>query len=97
MQKLIEAILLAAKFREESYDHAASHQAAQDTSKDCTVVDFNQFYSLTLKEACDKAAEEVGFDMNGTLPIYLLLKNSWNDSLEWATKYNTNPLVAIPG
>ncbi len=41
-------------------------------------------YSIDLYKAADKAAEQIGFDTQGTLPVFLLLKNSWNEILNWA-------------
>lgn len=43
-------------------------------------------YTVTLQEASDEAAESVGFDMQGTEPVYLLLSNSWNQALKWANE-----------
>lgn len=80
MDRLQEAIKLAAKIREESFDNKASQQAINDNR----IVDHNQFYSKSLHEAADEAAEAVGFDKRGTFPIYALLKHSWNESLDWA-------------
>lgn len=48
---------------------------------------YNQEGCMPLDKAADKAAEDVGFDERGTEPVYLLLKNSWNESLDWANKY----------
>ena len=66
MDKLQEAIILAAKLREDSWDESKLS------------------YLLSMWDACDKAAESVGFDKRGTMPIYLLLDSGWNDALDWA-------------
>jgi len=80
MERLAAAILKAAEIHEASYDHEAAKTAAENEKG----VDFNKFYLIPLHVACNTAAVEVGFGTRGTQPIYLLLKNSWNDSLEWA-------------
>ena len=82
MKKFMEAIKLGAKLREKSYDKKASYIASQKPE----IVDFDNFYNLSLIEAADKAAEMVGFDKRGTQPIYLLLKYCWNDILDWANQ-----------
>lgn len=84
MEKLAMAILLAAKLREDSYDVNKAHELGKSCAVKCLVADYTTCYDLSLFEACDKAAEEVGFDTRGSQPVYLLLKNSWNESLAWA-------------
>ncbi len=84
MERLITAILRAAELHERSYNHEKSAKLEKEGK---IAPDFHTCYELPLQEACDKAAEEVGFDERGTEPIYLLLKNSWNDSIAWAEKY----------
>jgi len=80
MERLAQAVKLAAKIREESYDHVAASKAVE--SKE--FVNFDKFYRFSLREAADKAADAVGFDSRGTEPIYLLLNYCWNDILMWA-------------
>jgi len=46
------------------------------------------YYMKTLGESANEAAESVGFDERGTLPIYLLLEYCWNDILDWANQFN---------
>ena len=41
-------------------------------------------YKLSVYDAADKAVAQIGFDVRGTQPIYLLLQHCWNDILEWA-------------
>ena len=82
MERLAEAIKLAAKHYEESFDKKASKKAIERNE----FVDHKKFYTMSLWKAADKATEEVGFDTRGTKLVYLLLTNSWNDALEW-TKY----------
>lgn len=83
MERLAKAIKLAAKIREESYNHEASN-AAENLQNN--MIDFNKFYEKSLLKASDEAAELLGFDETATQPIYLLLQNSWNDILDWADK-----------
>lgn len=89
MEKLAEAILLAAKLHEESYDHKSAQRILLKNLKrrKLSGTDYNQFYKISRKEAADQAAENVGFDKRGTQPIYLLLKFCWNDALDWAENF----------
>lgn len=50
-------------------------------------IDPGRYYQLSLREAADRAAQEVGYDTRGTEPIYLLLQYTWNDILEWAEQF----------
>ena len=84
MERLAEAIKLAAKIREESYDK----EAAQSVLGMSGITNFSKFYKISLAKASGMAAEQVGFDTRGTLPIYLLLKKNWNDILDWAELFD---------
>ena len=74
MNRLARAILRAAELAEKTFNE---NRKCEDTST----------YSTILQSACDIAAEEQGFNTRGTQPIYLLLKYSWNASLEWANQF----------
>lgn len=80
MKKLAEGIKLAAKYREESFDKEAFKKVLEKDE----LVDHRKFYKISLFEASEKAASDVGFNIKGILPIYLLLKYCWNDILDWA-------------
>ena len=84
MERLANAIRIAAKLREESFD-----QKLANDEENNQFFDFNKCYKLTLREACDKAATHVslGFDAKGINLVYLLLRSYWNESLEWADKF----------
>ena len=47
----------------------------------------DQRYGMHLSEAAYRAAEEVGFGIRGTLPVYLLLDNCWDEILDWTEKF----------
>lgn len=47
----------------------------------------NDEYTMSIKEAADKAARDVGFDTRGTEPVYLLITLAWNDIADWAKLY----------
>lgn len=81
MKRFAEAILLAAKIREESFNQEKADKMEEGSS---LLKDFRECYTKTLYEAADKAAGELGFDKQGTQPIYLLLQYCWNDILSWA-------------
>lgn len=83
MKKLAETILLAAKLREGSYDHEGANHIVSNYRQE-THIDFKQFYKLTMYGACDKAVKQINYDHRGTKLIYLLLTNSWNETLDWA-------------
>jgi hypothetical protein len=82
MKRLAKAIILAAKYREESYNKKAANQVMYTY----VATDFDGFYALSLFDACARAAADMGFDKRMTQPIYLLLKYTWNDALQWAIK-----------
>jgi len=96
MEKLAKAIKLAAKYHEESYDQEASDDAEAQAQLEAehsgyhgySGIDFNVFYRLSIKEAADKAASDMGYDARGSEPIYLLLKCCWNDILDWAKLFD---------
>ncbi len=48
--------------------------------------DNSDTYEISIARAADIAAERVGFDLQGTEPVRLLLTHSWNEVLEWAEK-----------
>ncbi len=83
MERLAEAVKLAAKYREKSFDHEASKSALKSDE----IVDHNKFYTLSMWDASIKAAQDVGFDERETEPIYLLLAHAWNDILDWAEMF----------
>lgn len=89
MERLAQAIKLAAKYREESFDKKASDAASAVLPG--IPLDRTHFFKLSLLDAADKAAEEVGFDEQGTLPVYLLLACSWNEALAWAESLTAKP------
>ena len=77
--KLAQALLAAANMHEGSYDAIAVRQAeAKDPHK---LLDYAQFYTLTLRECCYKLDLPELWQ-----PVYLLLYYCWNDSLDWANR-----------
>lgn len=76
-QKLAEAILAAAKFHEENYDHVAA-KAAMVSESPSQIIDYSKFYAFNLQEACERVAGEFA------QPTYLLLTTAWNEAIEWA-------------
>lgn len=82
IQQLANAILTAANTRESSFDHTACNKAQQLGYP----IDYNQFYQLTLKQACDQT------DPDLAMPVYLLLYSNWNDAIDWAESITKAPL-----
>lgn len=74
--ELAQAILAAAKRREQSFDHGAAARAEADGKS----VSAKLFYKMTIREAC----EVDGVNPFISYPVYLLLSNSWDDAIEWA-------------
>lgn len=79
---LAESILATAKAREESYDHAqaaidATKHAAERTSPGYPLAD----YRLTIQQAAEQCCPEPFVE-----PVAMLLRNNWNESLDWANK-----------
>lgn len=85
MKRLATAILLAAKLREESFDHKAANIA----STKCKHIDPSKFYKLPLYAACDKAMRRCKIVASSNTPIYLLLKYNWNQIIDWAKTFRT--------
>jgi len=80
---LANTLAKAAKIHEESFDHEAADRVKEEEKY---TLDYYKFYTISLQEACDMAAEETGFGIRGTQPLYLLLQCCWNDTLEWVNK-----------
>jgi len=83
MERLAQAVKLAAKIREESFNDKEATKASQNKK----FVDYTKFYELSLSEAAEKVASRVGYDTRGAELIYLLLQSCWNDVLAWAEQY----------
>lgn len=87
MKKIAEAIILAAKIREKSFDH---ERADELQKSDSFIKDFTKFYTKTLEESAKEAVDTIGIAKIATQPIYLLLACAWNDALAWAEQASTN-------
>ena len=83
MKEFAKAIKLAAKIREESFDHKKADE--MEKSK-FLVKNFEHCYTKNLHQAVKEAAEKSGFDDVAAMPIYFLLKYAWDDILDWANK-----------
>lgn len=79
MKKFAEAVNMAIDIYEGSYDHEGADKILESGEG----TDFEKFYQKTLFESAVEAAEKVGYGKEGATPIYLLLKYTWNDILEW--------------
>ena len=83
MERLAKTVLKAQKLREESFDKKIAKKYIEKGHS----ANFDQFNTLTLYKAADKACELSGYDMRATQIIYLLIKHLWNDSQEWAENF----------
>ena len=90
MKNLAKAILKAQELREESIDKKAMNKAIKIAFKTNNPCNLEKFYGLTLWQAAEKAAELIGFDTETTQIIYLIIKNNYNDSQDWAKNYLKN-------
>ena len=97
MEKFAQAIKEAVKIRDESWNEEAykkafakEKEAATERGKDGEIkynpfyVDTEDFYSVSLRNACEIAAQRTGLGKRGTEPLYFLLQKSWHNSLNWA-------------
>ncbi len=97
MERLAQAILKTCELREKSFNQKTSNEATKGGKE---LIDHNKFYGLSLYEAADKACELLGHDTRASHIIYLIIKCSWNESIEWAKSYQqpkNNFPVYIPG
>lgn len=74
MDKLQEAVLLAAKLREESYGDMMNSANRFNTPN----------YKKSLYACSKEAVESLGLDVRSIQLVYILLTSNWNESLDWA-------------
>lgn len=73
----------------ESYDKAAAeaasakHRAEHPGDLCAGLIDFEQFYGVRLDKAMEQAAAAAG-EPNLWWPLYLLVRQGWNDVHDWA-------------
>jgi hypothetical protein len=93
-QTIANLILQSAQIHSASYDSEAADSASKKADLErannpdniyAGLVDYNQFYRMTLGEAvttaCKRSQHEELF-----MPIYLLVQLGWNDALDWANE-----------
>lgn len=86
MERLAKAILEAQQIREESYDLESANKALDDASP-TTIINTEEFYGKSMREAASEGAYEAGLDYSlADIPVYLLIKYCWNDIGAWAVK-----------
>lgn len=79
---LAEAILATAKAREESYDKVGADMGSVHAQNNSHVIfDADQYYRLTLEQAAAQQCPAPFVE-----PVTMLLRNNWNESLDWAAK-----------
>jgi hypothetical protein len=105
MHKLLaQAVLKSAEMQQMSYDLTASALATAEYDRKYAefmeanpggiyygCVDYKQFYTITLEEACEKCSPP-GV---GRL-VYLALESWWNDTIEWANAVLDPTATTIP-
>lgn len=81
-KSLAEAILATAKAREESYDKVGADMGSVHAQNNSHVFfDANLYYRLTLEQAAEQSCPAPFIE-----PVTMLLRNNWNESLDWAAK-----------
>ena len=60
------------------------------------IIDYSQFYEVSVKEACAKACKSRGITEDLAQLIYLSLDGWWNDTIEWAEKVLGKKLIVTP-
>jgi len=75
MRTFAEAIILATKYREDSFDYRKGEDKTLPVAS-C--------YNLSLEDAVKKAIKVLGLKKGFFTPIYLLLDNFWSDINQWA-------------
>lgn len=88
IKQLAELIMESQKIREESFNQEKAEIKAT-TEK---YVNYNDFYEISLEDACKKAVINSDTHNDNTIifPIYLLNKHAWNDIQAWAESVITN-------
>jgi len=76
---LAECIRLAANIREASYDHVASRECYKGVPP-------RDFYSKSLRQACEEAEASWATHKGWGEVTYMLLSQNWNEALDWANK-----------
>jgi len=80
MKRLPEVVLNAQKIRQESFDDNAFKAELKKNKK----AKKTAFYQISLEDAAIHACEDAGYDDTADLPVYLLIKNSWDLINIWA-------------
>jgi len=76
---LAEAVLATAKAREESYDQVGADMASVSAQNNSIGFDAETYYKLTIQQAAEQCCPAPFVE-----PVAMLLRNNWNDSLDWA-------------
>ena len=74
-KQVADLILKAANLRENSWDEEEFQKASNHDRR------HKDFYGVALETACQMACDK---DPNLSFLVFVLLKNSWNESIEWA-------------
>ncbi len=81
IRELAKTILLTQQIREDSYDHEIEKH-----NKGNVYFNFEKCYKINIYSAAKKALHELNMNSELIDIIYLLCKNNWNDSNEWADR-----------
>jgi hypothetical protein len=88
-ENLAQLVLAAMRTYEDGFDHAAANAAKAKAEEDrkadpdnpyAGLVDFRQFYRLTMRDACALVCP----DASMIEPVYFLIDGYWNDIQIWA-------------
>lgn len=81
--EVAKALILAVKYREESFDHKSSDEAVAKTD---FIVDQEQFYKMDWSTAIKKACDHYSLKDEEELIYTLLVSGSYNESQYWAKR-----------
>lgn len=84
IKELSTLIKLSAKIREESFDHVKAEKMQKEYTIHYNMPDYNNCYNKSISESVQEAIIQLKMDNKLLEPVYLLLQNAWNDSLQWA-------------
>lgn len=94
-KKIAKVFLLAAELREGSFNHVESSKVSQAAQEQAKItgkpifINYGSFYTKSITRCIEEACEKYEVPKS-LIPLFeLSLSNYWNDTLDWAEKYNS--------
>jgi len=79
MKELAELLIMTSEIRFGSFKFQKA-----DSGKE--IINYEEFYNQSIKEAINVASLKLGVDKSVNQIGFILLKDSWSESLSWATE-----------